>query len=62
MRLEKECNSDPCRWEDFTSGAGVSQRTADFILSSRHPGYQQHVGHGTQAVIRGQASLFVGTS
>ena len=44
-----------------TSGACVSQRTADFILDRRHAGYHQHVGHWTETIIRGQATLFLRT-
>lgn len=45
-----------------TSGAGVSQGTADFILEGRHTRYKQHVGHSAQTLIRSQAALFLRTS
>lgn len=45
-----------------TSGAGVSQGAADFILGRRHAGNKQHVGHRAQTIIRGQTALFLRTS
>lgn len=54
----------PCHLSSgtLTSGAGVSQRTTNFILSRRHSWYQQHVGYWTKTIVRGQATLFISWS
>ncbi len=56
------CGHCPLISGGVTSGAGVSQGAADFILGRRHAGYKQHVGHRAQTIIWGQATLFLRTS